>query len=139
MKYKHSCVVDVDGYYQTLVIVLLETDKGGKIQEKIQHYMLQGGESLVDTAPPIMRPHTGANGLIMPRWDEREKEWVEGATVEEIADWEAEHPAPEPPALTEMERLRESNRILTAQVAALSEQNDFQEDLIVELAGIVYA
>lgn len=84
-----------------------------------------------------MRPQAGAVGFIRPRWSG--SAWVEGATVEEIADWEAEHPAPEPPALTEMERLRESNRILTAQVAALSEQNDFQEDLIVELAGIVYA
>lgn len=35
--------------------------------------------------------------------------------------------------------LESENRILSQQVAALSDQNDFQEELIVELANIVYA
>lgn len=39
----------------------------------------------------------------------------------------------------ETQRLVEENKLLNAQVAALSEQNDFQEELIVELAGVVYA
>ena len=33
----------------------------------------------------------------------------------------------------------EENKNLKAQIAALSDQNDFQEELIVELAGVVYA
>ena len=33
----------------------------------------------------------------------------------------------------------EENKNLKAQIAALSDQNDFQEELIVELANIVYA
>lgn len=36
-------------------------------------------------------------------------------------------------------KLQAENKTLKAQVAALSEQNEFQEDLIVELANIVYA
>ena len=35
--------------------------------------------------------------------------------------------------------LESENKILSRQVAALSDQNDFQEELIVELANIVYA
>ena len=36
-------------------------------------------------------------------------------------------------------RLKHENVLLTQQVDALSSQNDFQEELIVELANIVYA
>ena len=35
--------------------------------------------------------------------------------------------------------LEQENTLLTQQVDALSSQNDFQEELIVELANIVYA
>lgn len=35
--------------------------------------------------------------------------------------------------------LEEENKMLKEQVNALSSQNDFQEELIVELANIVYA
>ena len=35
--------------------------------------------------------------------------------------------------------LAEENKLLRQQVAALSDQNDFQEELIVELAEVVYA
>lgn len=38
-----------------------------------------------------------------------------------------------------MEALEAKNRRLTAQNQALIDQNDFQEELIVELANIVYA
>lgn len=38
-----------------------------------------------------------------------------------------------------MEALEANNRRLTAQNQALIDQNDFQEELIVELANIVYA
>ena len=37
------------------------------------------------------------------------------------------------------ERLESENKRLKEQVIALSSQNDFQEELIVELANIVYA
>lgn len=49
-------------------------------------------------------------------------------------------PGPEEPTMAErVEELESENKILTAKVAALSDQNDFQEELIVELANIVYA
>lgn len=48
---------------------------------------------------------------------------------------------PEPEAILEPEKTEaeKENDLLKAQVAALSEQNDFQEELIVELANVVYA
>lgn len=46
------------------------------------------------------------------------------------------------PVPTDAEKIAEleaEKKLLAAQVAALSEQNDFQEELIVELANVVYA
>lgn len=96
MNYKHSCVIDAEGNYKTLVLVLLEPDEDGQPKENIQYYELLEGESLVDTAPPSMRPYAGADGLVRPRWSADTAAWEEGATAAEITVWEAEHPAPEP-------------------------------------------
>lgn len=41
--------------------------------------------------------------------------------------------------LTLEETLKKDNELLKQQIEALSKQNDFQEELIVELAGVVYA
>ena len=47
---------------------------------------------------------------------------------------------PEPPKPpTDIEVLQQENTLLKAQVGALSSQNDFHEELIVELANQVYA
>lgn len=54
----------------------------------------------------------------------------------------APKPEPEPAGQTVDERvetLEAENALLKQQVTALSNQNDFQEELIVELANIVYA
>lgn len=48
-------------------------------------------------------------------------------------------PEPEPKPIPTIEELADENKLLKEQVAALSDQNDFQEELIVELANIVYA
>lgn len=103
MDYKHSCVVDINSIYKTLVLVLLEEHQGWVTQ----NYTLAKGERLIDTAPPTMRPYAEAAGLVMPRWDDTVSAWVEGASEDEIAAWEAEHPAPELPerAPTAEERL----------------------------------
>lgn len=95
MNYKHCCVVGADGAYKTFVLVLLEQGEDGKTVEHVQHYKLAEGKRLIDAHPPAMRPYAGAAGFIKPRWDSIT--WVEGATDEEIAAWEAEHPAPEVP------------------------------------------
>lgn len=74
---------------------------------------------------------------------------VEGDTVtactwneEAYQAYLASLPEPEEPAPTPEERiaaLEEENHLLSQQVTALTDQNDFQEELIVELAGVVYA
>lgn len=50
-------------------------------------------------------------------------------------------PEPSPYSTTQekIAALEQENKLLTQQVSALSDQNDFQEELIVELANIVYA
>ncbi len=92
MDYKHSCVIDAEQKYKTFVLVLLDEDS-----EQIQYYSLQDGEQLVDTVPPVMRPYAGAAGFVSPKWDADTGEWIEAANAEDIAAWEAEHPAPEVP------------------------------------------
>lgn len=94
MEYKHSCVVDADGVYQTFVLVLLEQNEEGETTENVQGYKLAEGEQLIDTALPAMRQHAGTSGFISPKWDEDTEAWIEGATAEQIAAWEDEHPDP---------------------------------------------
>lgn len=90
MSEKFYCVVDARGYFKNYVYT--RADESG--QEVVQHYQLLEGERLLDTAPPTKRQHAGSAGFVRPRWDENTETWVEGATAEELAAWEAEHPAP---------------------------------------------
>ena len=48
-------------------------------------------------------------------------------------------PEPEPTADERISALEAENHLLNQQVAALTDQNDCQEELIVELANVVYA
>lgn len=103
MNYKHSCVIDANFIYKTLVLVLLtQVDQGQEQEWKVQNYTLTEGEQLVDTAPPTMRPHAGAAGLVSPKWDANTSAWIEAATGEEIAAWETEHPHPNAKTLEEL-------------------------------------
>lgn len=139
MNYKHSCVVDAENNYKTLVLVLLEQDEDGQPKESIQYYELLEGESLIDTTSPSMRPHAGAVGLISPKWSEDTSTWEEAATEAEIAAWEAEHPAPEPvTAPPTTEELADENKLLRAQLEATSDRQEFLEDCMAEMAGQVY-
>lgn len=94
MNYKHCCVVGADGAYKTFVLVLLEQGEDDEIAETVQGYTLDEGERLLDVQPPLIKNHAGSAGFVRPRWDEDTETWVEGATAEELAAWEAEHPAP---------------------------------------------
>ena len=96
MNYKHSCVVDADGVYQTFVLVLLEQNEEGETTENVQGYTGAGGDQLNHPAPPARRHPAGTAGFITPKWDSDTGAWTEGATAEEIAAWEAEHPDPVP-------------------------------------------
>ena len=116
MEYKHSCVVDAQNLYKTFVLVLLVENEEHQQEEQIQCYKLLEGEMLVDTAPPVMRPYAGAAGLVSPKWAADTSAWVEGATEDEIAAWEAEHPAPNAKSLEEekAERIARSKDDLDA-------------------------
>ena len=61
MNYRHCCVVDAQNAYKMFVLVLNEPDETGQLQEKAQYYTLSEGERLIYTAPPVMRPHAGAD------------------------------------------------------------------------------
>lgn len=67
--------------------------------------------------------------------------YVDGAAIlrtdVEIEADRSAIPAPVVPPTNE--ELAEENKVLKSQITALTDQNDFQEDLIVELANIVYA
>ena len=115
MDYKHSCVIDANLFYKTFVLVIL-----AESEEKPQYYELQEGEQLIDTAPPVVRPHAGAAGFVRPRWDADTSTWVEAATGDEITAWEEEHPDPNAKTLEELRAARqeENKAALAAWLAA---------------------
>lgn len=75
--------------------------------------------------------------------DDVEQRWVYDPETGIFSAPQEPEPEPEPdPAPTTEDRvaaLEAENKTLKAQVSALTDQNDFQEELIVELAGVVYA
>ena len=91
---KDCCVVDADGLYKIFVTVQTEQGADGEPKEIVLGYTLAEGERLLDAVPPTKRHHAGGAGFVKPRWDEDAAAWVEGATAEELAAWEAEHPDP---------------------------------------------
>ena len=115
MDYKHSCVIDVNFLYKTLVLMLLVQTDHGKEWE-IQNYALAESEQLVDTTPPTMRPYAGAAGFVLPKWDADTSAWIEAATNEVIAAWESDHPDPNAKSLEEekAERIASSKDDLDA-------------------------
>ena len=90
MHYKHCCVVDAKGFYKDYVLVQTENE-----EQTVVGYTMQDGDMLIDSeTTPDRKQHAGSTGFVKPRWDEHATAWVEGATAEELAAWEAEHPAP---------------------------------------------
>lgn len=121
MNYKHACVIDANGIYVTLVLVLKEMSEDGTEQSTIQHYTLKDGETLVDATPPIYRYHAGTMGFIAPKWNG--VRWVESATSDAIAEWEAENPDPSKLDIVSLKaaKLEEVNRDCTATIHAGAE------------------
>lgn len=67
---------------------------------------------------------------------------VTGLTVDQEAldAYEAEHPdVPEPDPPPTVEDLQAENKLLRAQLQAQTERSDFIEDVIAEMAGVVYS
>ncbi|MBU8733429.1 hypothetical protein KM915_25795 [Cytobacillus oceanisediminis] len=69
--------------------------------------------------------------LYKPRWIEGG--WVEGATVEYI-----ENEDNRTKGTAEMDLLKQENTLLKAQIQASSDRSDFHEELIAEMAMLVY-
>lgn len=57
-------------------------------------------------------------GRVKPKFDKELKEWVEGATQEEIKEWESKQPVLKP---TEIETLRQEKEALAKSVYDLTE------------------
>ncbi|HIX91102.1 MAG TPA: hypothetical protein H9845_09465 [Candidatus Agathobaculum pullicola] len=91
---RDCCVVDAGGLYRAFVTVKTWQGVDGESTETVLGYKLAEGECLIDTVPPTKRLHAGTTGFVKPRWDEDTETWTEGATAEELAAWEAEHPDP---------------------------------------------
>ena len=91
---RDCCVVEAGGLYRAFVTVQTEQGADGEAKETVLGYKLEEGERLIDAVAPAKRLHAGTIGFVHPRWDEDAAAWVEGATAEELAAWEAEHPDP---------------------------------------------
>ena len=135
MTYKHYCVTDAQNRYKTLVLVINEPDETGEIQERVQYYTLLEGERLIDAAPPAIRPYAGADGFIKPVW--KGSKWMESATNEEMAAWEAEHPAPPSPTPSREDRgLADIALKLAQQEAAIKQLQQSNSVLMTRLLKV---
>ena len=135
MTYKHYCIIDAQNRYKTLVLVINEPDETGEIQERVQYYTLLEGERLIDAAPPAIRPYAGADGFIKPVWEG--SEWMESAANEEIAAWEAEHPAPPSPTPSrEQQGLADIALKLAQQEAAIKQLQQSNSVLMTRLLKV---
>lgn len=121
--------------------VLVQTDEAGRVTAINSDAFVNGdGWTQIDEGEGDRYRHAQNNYLIEPLTDERgvyRYKLVDGLVAQRTqaemdADFDA-LPAPEPTA-EEKERT-----LLKAQIQALSDRNDFLEDCVAEMAGIVYA
>lgn len=121
--------------------VLVQTDDAGRVTAINSDAFVSGdGWTAVDEGEGDRYRHAQNNYLLKPLTDERgvyRYKLVDGLVAQRTqdemdADFDA-LPAPEPTA-EEKERT-----LLKAQIQALSDRNDFLEDCVAEMAGIVYA
>lgn len=121
--------------------VLVQTDDAGRVTAINSDAFVSGdGWTQIDEGEGDRYRHAQNNYLLKPLTDERgvyRYKLVDGLVAQRTqaemdADFDA-RPAPEPTA-QEKERT-----LLKAQIQALSDRNDFVEDCMAEMAGIVYA
>lgn len=121
--------------------VLVQTDEAGRVTAINSDAFVSGdGWTQIDEGEGDRYRHAQNNYLLKPLTDERgvyRYKLVDGLVAQRTqaemdADFDA-RPAPEPTA-EERERT-----LLKAQIRALSDRNDFLEDCMAEMAGIVYA
>lgn len=95
------------------------------------------GESVfVDEVTENMTTEPLLIGYVKAKWTG--KEWIEGATDEEIEEWKN---IPIEPIIVAKsnEELENENKILKAQIQALTAASEFHEELIAEMAMMIYA
>ena len=110
-------------------IISCQKDPVRSAKEKRDVWLLPADSTF--TAPPEFDPETQK-----AVWD------GEAWHIEAMPEPEPEPdptPDPEPTADERISALEAENHLLNQQVEALTDQNDFQEELIVELANVVYA
>lgn len=121
--------------------VLVQTDDAGRVTAINSDAFVSGdGWTQIDEGEGDRYRHAQNNYLLKPLTDEHgvyRYKLVDGLVAQRTqaemdADFDA-RPAPEPTA-EERERT-----LLKAQIQALSDRNDFLEDCMAEMAGIVYA
>lgn len=121
--------------------VLVQTDEAGRVTAINSDAFVSGDSwTAIDEGEGDRYRHAQNNYLLKPLTDERgvyRYKLVDGLVAQRTqaemdADFDA-LPAPEPTA-EEKERT-----LLKAQIQALSDRNDFIEDCVAEMAGIVYA
>lgn len=121
--------------------VLVQTDNVGRVTAINSDAFVSGdGWTAIDEGEGDRYRHAQNNYLLKLLTDERgvyRYKLVDGLVAQRTqaemdADFDA-RPAPEPTA-EEKERT-----LLKAQIQALSDRNDFLEDCMAEMAGIVYA
>lgn len=121
--------------------VLVQIDDAGRVTAINSDAFVSGdGWTAIDEGEGDRYRHAQNNYLLKPLTDERgvyRYKLVDGLVAQRTqaemdADFDA-LPAPEPTA-EEKER-----KLLKAQIQALSDRNDFLEDCVAEMAGIVYA
>ena len=121
--------------------VLVQTDDAGRVTAINSDAFVSGDSwTAIDEGEGDRYRHAQNNYLLEPLTDERgvyRYKLVDGLVVQRTqAEMDADYaarPAPEP---TEDEKER---TLLRAQIQALSDRNDFLEDCVAEMAGIVYA
>lgn len=121
--------------------VLVQIDDAGRVTAiNSDAFVSSDGWTQIDEGEGDRYRHAQNNYLLKPLTDERgvyRYKLVDGLVAQRTqaemdADFDA-RPAPEPTA-EEKERT-----LLKAQIQALSDRNDFVEDCMAEMAGIVYA
>ncbi len=96
MDYKKAQVIDLDGFLINPYVLVCENPESPETDAlTIIGYTLKSGETLLFETMPMLRIDASSQfGFIKPNWNDGG--WVEGATEEEIAQWEIDNPAPEP-------------------------------------------
>ena len=121
--------------------VLVQIDDARRVTAINSDAFVSGdGWTQIDEGEGDRYRHAQNNYLLKPLTDERgvyRYKLVDGLVAQRTqaemdADFDA-RPAPEP---TEEDKER---KLLKAQIQALSDRNDFLEDCVAEMAGIVYA